>query len=559
MPKVLPVVRAEISKIGEAMAQSRIKYPTFAYIPSLEEMGFIDKDGRLHLIKGDYSEIYQMIGVPPAEAENVYQYISYVNDNILDVINVLNDDITNKFIDVEGDIANAKSEAINISNTYTDNTKLELQQEISEKLSSVFRFKGYKDSYEEIEALTDMQVGDVWGTRDGKEYVYTDEGTWELFGFEVDLSNYYTKTDIDNKIGTPPPTANSIYEYIGVIPDNSNNVIEYIGNIMPEIRIASKERLGIVKIGDYIDVNNSGTISHPTKQVEEIGAIYYKNLEYGGTLPINERDIETDNYGHLNKNNHTKTYYTLPSVDDEFDDESTNPVQNKVLKEKIDEIDEEILNMKTLYIKTRKNRLIITRKEKYLCCKTSSKMYLLYKKSVTESKEYTDEVKEELQDEIDKKVSSVLRFKGYKNTFEEVEALTNMNVGDVWGVREDNSEYVYTDEHKWELLGFDIDLSNYYDKSETDDLLNNKVDKINGKGLSTNDYTNSDKDKLDNIESEAQVNVIESISVEGIPQSIDDDKNVDVQLIRADLSTLESELVDIYNNSQPYENAEVVT
>jgi len=102
-------------------------------------------------------------------------------------------------------------------------------------------------------------------------------------------------------------------------------------------------------------------------------------------------------------------------------------------------------------------------------------------------------------------------------------------------------------------------LVNYYKKSETDDLLNNKVDKVEGKELSTNDFTDILKDKLDNIESEAQVNVIESISVEGIPQSIDDDKNVDIQLIRADLSTLESELVDIYNNSQPYENAEVAT
>ena len=36
--------------------------------------------------------------------------------------------------------------------------------------------------------------------------------------------------------------------------------------------------------------------------------------------------------------------------------------------------------------------------------------------------------------------------------------------------------------------------------------LNNKVDKVNGKGLSTNDYTNTYKDKLDSIASGAEVN-----------------------------------------------------
>ena len=39
------------------------------------------------------------------------------------------------------------------------------------------------------------------------------------------------------------------------------------------------------------------------------------------------------------------------------------------------------------------------------------------------------------------------------------------------------------------------------------DSLENKVEKVNGKGLSTNDYSTEEKEKLSNIESEAQVNV----------------------------------------------------
>ena len=46
-----------------------------------------------------------------------------------------------------------------------------------------------------------------------------------------------------------------------------------------------------------------------------------------------------------------------------------------------------------------------------------------------------------------------------------------------------------------------------YSTSETDDLLNDKVDKETGKGLSENDFTDALKTKLDGIEAGAEVNV----------------------------------------------------
>ena len=54
-------------------------------------------------------------------------------------------------------------------------------------------------------------------------------------------------------------------------------------------------------------------------------------------------------------------------------------------------------------------------------------------------------------------------------------------------------EYIYIN-NKWETLGtITIDLSNYYDKNEINTLLNNKVDKVEGEGLSTNDFTTTEK------------------------------------------------------------------
>lgn len=49
----------------------------------------------------------------------------------------------------------------------------------------------------------------------------------------------------------------------------------------------------------------------------------------------------------------------------------------------------------------------------------------------------------------------------------------------------------------------------------------NKVDKVEGKSLSTNDYTTAEKNKLGGIAAGAQVNVIESIKVNGKAQAID--------------------------------------
>ena len=66
---------------------------------------------------------------------------------------------------------------------------------------------------------------------------------------------------------------------------------------------------------------------------------------------------------------------------------------------------------------------------------------------------------------------------------------------------EDNNQYKFVRSNevdpilgKWRLLeGGSSDLSSYYTKTETNNLLDNKVDKVSGKGLSTNDFTDAYK------------------------------------------------------------------
>ena len=49
------------------------------------------------------------------------------------------------------------------------------------------------------------------------------------------------------------------------------------------------------------------------------------------------------------------------------------------------------------------------------------------------------------------------------------------------------------------VTGGEVDLSNYYTKSETDSKVSGKVDKVEGKGLSTNDFTTALKTKLEGL------------------------------------------------------------
>lgn len=63
----------------------------------------------------------------------------------------------------------------------------------------------------------------------------------------------------------------------------------------------------------------------------------------------------------------------------------------------------------------------------------------------------------------------------------------------------------------------------YYDQ-KVKARLDDKVDKVDGKGLSTNDYTTEEKTKLTGIAEGAQVNVIESIELNGTTFTITDKK-----------------------------------
>lgn len=101
--------------------------------------------------------------------------------------------------------------------------------------------------------------------------------------------------------------------------------------------------------------------------------------------------------------------------------------------------------------------------------------------------------------------------------------------------------------------------------TELKNLQDNKVDKVDGMGLSSNDYTSDEKTKLAGIAAGAQVNVLESVKVNGVALDVTN-KAVDVT-VPVKLSELTNDenfidntvanLVNYYTKTETYTKEEV--
>lgn len=156
-----------------------------------------------------------------------------------------------------------------------------------------------------------------------------------------------------------------------------------------------------------------------------------------------------------------------------------------------------------------------------------------------------------VRDAIDEAISSVYKPSGSKAVSELTSALlVSSNKGNVYNMSTngtttsdfvegagkeinigDNVVIVEVSQgvYKFDLLAGMVDLTNYYTRTDTDGLLNNKVDKVTGKQLSTEDYTTAEKTKLSSIEDGAEVNIIEDVKVNGTSQQVTN-KSVDLSI-----------------------------
>lgn len=93
-----------------------------------------------------------------------------------------------------------------------------------------------------------------------------------------------------------------------------------------------------------------------------------------------------------------------------------------------------------------------------------------------------------------------------------------------------------------------IDLSNYYKKAEVDNKLSTKVDVIEGKMLSTNDYTNEDKTKLQSLNNYDDTSIKQSLSTKADINNVYSKSEVDKKIDEA--VTGEIDLSDYYKKNE---------
>lgn len=89
-----------------------------------------------------------------------------------------------------------------------------LEEKINNKVVGLLNWQGVKSTTSEIKAIASAKKGDVWHSNgDGSEWVCTkdidtaDASAWTELGTPVNLSGYYTKTEVDKKV---KPLADSI-------------------------------------------------------------------------------------------------------------------------------------------------------------------------------------------------------------------------------------------------------------------------------------------------------------------------------------------------------------
>lgn len=130
-------------------------------------------------------------------------------------------------------------------------------------------------------------------------------------------------------------------------------------------------------------------------------------------------------------------------------------------------------------------------------------------------------IAEYIEEQINAQVSRAFLPKGNVATVADLPATATASPGDVYHVVEDGGEYYLAEAtdgtRSWEPLGSNIDLSNYYTKTEVDS-------KIPGTVTTTADglMLSTDKAKLDALDENAEENVIDTVTKGGQAYTIAD-------------------------------------
>ena len=138
-------------------------------------------------------------------------------------------------------------------------------------------------------------------------------------------------------------------------------------------------------------------------------------------------------------------------------------------------------------------------------------------------------------------------FRGSVETTDDLSLITNKQNGDVYRCKQDGNDYIWNG-NEWVSVGQDTDFSEVMGLiEELQEDIENKVDKETGKGLSTNDYTSSEKNKLQGIETEANKTIINNtLTSDSITEGLSAAQGKALKVL---IDTLQSSISTSINNA----------
>lgn len=237
---------------------------------------------------------------------------------------------------------NATTGDAQILNKPTIITEEQVDQKINTAVGSVYKVKGSVANYAAL-PTTNVTIGDVYNLTDtGANYVATSTTpTWDKLSETVDLSSYLTKTDAAS---TYQPKG----DYITSIPD------EYV----TETELTAKDYITTSEVNTKLQ--DYSTTAQMNTAISEATATKLDSSAYTAADVLNKiktvdgagSELDAD----LLDGKHSSEYALktdIPesiTIDAELSTTSENPVQNKVITAKVNDLTTQLANADEVYI-----------------------------------------------------------------------------------------------------------------------------------------------------------------------------------------------------------------
>lgn len=157
-----------------------------------------------------------------------------------------------------------------------------LEEKINNKVAGLLHWQGVKSTTSEIKSITSAKKGDVWHSNgDGSEWVCTQDITaanadaWTELGTPINLSGYYTKTEVDKKvksladsIGTDGDVASANGSVYARIKKNADDIAKKASTTELE---GAKDKIST--LNDKVD-KNAEAIGTATDSASANGSLY---------------------------------------------------------------------------------------------------------------------------------------------------------------------------------------------------------------------------------------------------------------------------------------------